>query len=340
MTRTSNKTSLYRWLTTAIVAGLIVFQASTAKATPFTPYFEGLINELQSRSAALSNSTDKVEQKQFKACQKALKTFNGKHSTSLATDLKNAGKVAKTLAKAFPEEFNPAPTVAAVTPLTTTSLFDLLNNAYNSIFGDASDILDEIETVLAGLPSSSCKDSAIGIVANIQAILDEAGTAPDFDTAVKTLGDGLKTVAKANAALLKAADCNSGGGGSVPKGLNCSINGNSFSALAAIGNYVNITKQFSVTGATTERAVTVIAVGVTGPGTYPIESGSQVQEITSGEMWAGNVSGTITLTTLDVAAGKATGTFSFTVTKSLPEVSTNEVSVTNGKINITKIIAF
>jgi hypothetical protein len=322
----------------ALVAGAFVFQTSTAKAAPYTPYFDDLITELQSRSAALSNSTDKVEQKQYKACQKALKTFLGKDSTSLATDLKNVGKVAKTLAKAFPEEFNPP--VATASAITIITLPDLLDNAYNEFYTDVVNLLEGIQTALAALPASSCKTAALEIVDDIQAILDEAAAAPDFATAVKTLSKGLKTVAKADAAVLKATDCNTGGGGSIGKGLSCSVNGNSFSALAAIGNYLNITGQFTVSGVTTERAVTVIVFGVTGPGTYPIGGGSQVQEVMSNETWAGNETGTVTINTWDLAGGKASGTFEFTVTKVFPEVSSNQVTVTSGKFNVSNIIQF
>ncbi len=45
------------------VAGLSALFAVPAKAAPFTTNFVALITDLQDRAAALSNSTDKVEEK-------------------------------------------------------------------------------------------------------------------------------------------------------------------------------------------------------------------------------------------------------------------------------------
>jgi hypothetical protein len=339
MTQSRTMSFAFRWLAIAVVAGAFVFQTSTAKATPFTPYFDDLIVELQSRSAALSNSTDKVQIKQKKAVDKCLKLLVDKTSTSLATDLKNVGKVAKTLAKAFPEEFNPPVTTASA--ITIVSLSDLLNSAYSGFYTDVANLLEEIQTALATLPASSCKTAALAIVDDIQTLLDEAAAAPDLATAVKTLSKGLKTIAKADAAALKAADCNTGGsGGGNAKGLSCSVNGNSFSALGAAGVFLNITQQLTITGATAEKAVTVVVFGATGPGTYPIGDGSQVQLVSTFDTWADNATGTVTFTTLDIPAGKAVGTFEFTVTKTFPvSDSSNTVTVTNGKINISSIFS-
>jgi hypothetical protein len=329
----------FRWVAIVAVAGAFVIKTSTATAAPYTPYFNDLITELQSRSAALSNSTDKAEIKQKKAVDKCLKLLVEKTSTSLATDLKNVGKVAKTLAKAFENEFNPP--VESASAITIITLPDLLNAAYSAFYGDVSNLLEGIQTALASLPASSCKTAALAIVDDIQALLEEAAAAPDFATAVKRLSKGLKTIAKADAAVLKAADCASGGGGGNAKGMSCSVNGNSFSALGAAGVFLNLTQQLTITGATAEKVVTVIVYGATGPGTYAIGDGSQVQTVSPSETWASDVTGTVTFTSLDIASGKAVATFEFTASKTFPSIDpSNTVSVTNGKLNISSIMSF
>ena len=88
-----------------LIIGLLACYAPTAGAAPFTSNFDDLIADLQTRAAALSNSVDKTQQKQFKTIEKVLTTLN--KSTSVATDVKNLGSAAKTLIKAFPTDYTP-----------------------------------------------------------------------------------------------------------------------------------------------------------------------------------------------------------------------------------------
>src|SRR5689334_10949170 len=90
---------------TAVIVGLLALYTPRAGATPFTPNFDGLIADLQTRAAALSNSVDKTQQKQFKTIEKVLGTLN--KSSSLTTDIKNLGSVTKTLTKTFPTDYMP-----------------------------------------------------------------------------------------------------------------------------------------------------------------------------------------------------------------------------------------
>ena len=89
----------------AVIVGLVAVYAPRAGAAPFTSNFDDLIADLQTRAAALSNSTDKAEEKEYKTIEKVLSTLN--KSTSLTTDIKNLGSVSKTLIKAFPTDYAP-----------------------------------------------------------------------------------------------------------------------------------------------------------------------------------------------------------------------------------------
>src|SRR5690349_7414746 len=88
-----------------VIFAVLAFGPPASRATPFTSHFDDLISDLQTRAGALSNSTDKAEQSQYKAIVKVLATLEAKDSTSLDTDIKNLGKIAKSLIKAFPTDF-------------------------------------------------------------------------------------------------------------------------------------------------------------------------------------------------------------------------------------------
>ena len=71
--------------------------------------------------------------------------------------------------------------------------------------------------------------------------------------------------------------------------------------------------------------------GVTGPGTYTIFSGSNLDRGNpSGDY--GSANGTITFTTFDLANKKAAGTFSFTATLAGGSAT---ITVANGSFNVT-----
>src|SRR5258707_314030 len=86
-----------------IVSGLIALVAMTTPRAhaAFSDNFDALRAELQSRSDSFTNVLDKVEQKLKKATDKIIVAID-KESTSLDTDVKTAGKVAKSVIKAFP----------------------------------------------------------------------------------------------------------------------------------------------------------------------------------------------------------------------------------------------
>ena len=75
----------------AIVLVITMGSVDNASAAPFTSYFDDLIVELESRSAALAGSTDKAEIKLRKGLAKVLKAF-AKTSKGPARDLKDSFK--------------------------------------------------------------------------------------------------------------------------------------------------------------------------------------------------------------------------------------------------------
>ena len=313
---------------------------SSANAAPFTDHFDELITDLVARAGVLSNSTDKVEQKQFKAIQKVLKTLNGKTSTSLATDIKNLGGVAKTLVKSFPADFIP-PGSSMVTNLQT---------AADEFLADVQSQIDTTKSNIDALAVSSCKIKAQDSANNAQTQLDEATAAPDFASGAKLLGKALKTAIKAASS---AVNCTSQGGGGGGGGGNNSVSATFSGAIshnfsASTGNgfvlaqynqtmrLITITAGQMQNNTTVTHSMALYADLVDGPDTYPIDFASGVFKYDPITTFFG-ASGTISFTTADIPGQKLVGTFAFTEPQQIP-VGTGTVSVTGGQFNINSII--
>ena len=93
-------------LSLSLSAAALLGAADSTRAN-FSATDGDLREELDFRTEFLASSTDKAEVKQYKAVLKALK-FMDKTADDLGDDIKTAGKVRKTLAKAFPDEFSTA----------------------------------------------------------------------------------------------------------------------------------------------------------------------------------------------------------------------------------------
>jgi flagellar hook-basal body complex protein FliE len=204
--------------TAILTAAFLLACCPTAQAA-YTDNFDDLLVELQTRSSVLSNSTDKVEQKQKKACDKAIKTIF-KPADSLGDDVKTAGKVAKDLAKAFPGEFAPVLAIKTV----STNLYDLITELAAELRSEITNELAELQLDVDALPAGNAKTKALAAIAKVQAALLLADAALDnadlfkaLDAASKAVASGQKTVEKAN---------NSGGGGGSGQGLTATISSN------------------------------------------------------------------------------------------------------------------
>ena len=329
LTRTAE---FVRMLVTVFVLGCVTaVYVNPCEATPFTDHFDNLIADLQNEAATLGNSTDKTQQKQFKAIQKVLGTLEGKNSMSLGTDIKNLGSVAKTLAKAFPDDFT-SPDGSFSTDLET---------ALQGLIDDVQAILDAAQTAVDDLGDSPCATKAQGALDAASNQIAAASAATDFAVASKLLGAALKSAQKANVAAEK---CISGSGRGAGSG--------DFMKATISGDF---TLNFSATEQGTVFAIldsgadmvgfngAVLSLGgvdiafwvsdVTGPGTYPLLLESAVSRINPSATYTLD-SGTITFTTYDLANQKLTGTFSFTAS-----TDSGTVSVSSGSFRISKIIS-
>jgi hypothetical protein len=318
----------------ALLLGLLAFVAPRASAAPFTDHFDDLIADLQSRAAVLSNSTDKVEKKQFTTVESVLKTLEGKNSTSLATDISNLGGVAKTLGKAFPADF---PSGTFGTDLET---------ALQGLIGDVQTGLDTTQTTLDGLGGTTCATKAQGTLDAASNLVVAASAATDFATASKLLGSGLKSAQKASLAAAKCSSGSGGGGGGGGGGgsgdfMKATISGDfslNFSTPSAVPPAATYSGSgsslsFLILGSDTFHsgtAMLIMVLGATGPGTYPMFAGSNVATATKDYASA---DGTVTFTTFDLANQKAAGTFSFTASE-----GSATITVANGSFSVTKIV--
>lgn len=313
----------------AVLLGLLAFFAPRANAAPFTDNFVNLISDLQSRAATLSNSTDKVEKKEFTTIQSVLKTLEGKNSTSLATDISNLGSVDKALAKEFPDD--------------ATFGADL-ETALEGLVGDVQTGLDATQTTLDGLGDTACATKAQTALDGASNQVVVALAATDFATASKLLGTALKSGLKVEIAAAKCSSTSGGGGsgGGTTSGdfMKATISG-AFSLDFDAEDFVTATYGpsaglFTIVGAVANFHGTAIDItvlnGVTVPGTYAIFSGSNLDRGSPSSDY-GSANGTITFTTFDPTNQKAAGTFSFTATAT----NSAAITVSNGSFTVSKI---
>jgi hypothetical protein len=317
--------------------------ATPTSAAPFTSHFDDLIADLDARAMALSNSTDKVEQQQFKTLQKVLKTINGKKpSTSLATDIKILGSVAKTVVKSFPGDFTPP----------VGSLSSNLETALDGLTGDVQSQIDDAQSNLDAMAASTCKTKAQSTLDIAQAQLDGAQAAADFGGGAKLLGTALKTVSKAAKSTVKCSSQSGGGGGggggTMSGTLSCNASGaanDSFSAAFGNGfviaslnqpaHILTITAGQMINNTTLTYSLSMYADNVNGPGTYPVNYATSFIQYNPLMTFFG-AQGTISFTTADFANKKLVGTFGFTEPQQLPS-GTGTVTVANGQFNISGI---
>jgi hypothetical protein len=315
-----------RW-TMGVVCVLALGLAAQAQAA-YSDSFNALRVELVSRAAVLSSSDDKVEIKQSKVCLKAIAAID--KSSTLANDVKTAGKVTKSLAKAFPSEFGVS-TLASIT--FSNNLHVLVTGVFNNLANDVHSGLDDLQTAINGMPAGTARNSAQSVHDAAEDLLD-SGSSSDLLSFVKSLTTALKDVTKGTKIVNNGSGGGGGGGGGVGNAtLKCSIDGKSFTAFGAGGTYVSITGEIDVLGATAQKGVNVTTFNVTSTGTYPAEAGCYVVDLSSGITYGNNVTGTVTITTFDTVHKKAIGTFSFSADQSTPPGS-GHVDVTAGQFNV------
>src|SRR6267154_1615030 len=139
-----------RWIQGGVLfLGLMLASASVARAA-LTDSFEALRDELVFRTSVLSNSDDKVELKQYKACLKAVAAID--RSTTLANDIKTAAKITKSLAKAFTNDFSVATAQATLASVTfSNNLQTLVTGTFSNLADEVQATLDDLQTAIDGL---------------------------------------------------------------------------------------------------------------------------------------------------------------------------------------------
>ena len=215
-------------------------------------------------------------------------------------------------------------------------------------------LINTTETNASDL-TASCKTKAQASVDTAQTDLDNASAATDIPTAAKLLGTALTTELKADKAVTKCSSQTSGGGGGGGGGnglgdtLSATVSGSlnlNFSAvmgpagLVAAGQYspVNIItiEAGYAPGGILQQSMILYVDNVTGPGTYPIDFGSQFDQEASPATDFLGAEGTITFTTADFAKQQLVGTFGFIAPEVTPS-NTGMVTVTSGQFSISSI---
>jgi hypothetical protein len=311
------------------ISGLLFTSATLNTHAAYSDSFDALRAELVTRVSTLTGSVDKVEQKQGKTCLKVIAAID--KSTTLAGDIKTATKVAKTLGKAFPNEFiNP---IARGTGVVEDSIVPDLSELVDAVFFDLADAIDEaIAVLLAGihsLPEGSDRTKAQAAYDAAVAALEAAETpflAGDYAGAAKLLSSALKNQIKGQATVDNA----SGGGGGDSTSLTMLVDSVAWNAETFIGvDYVSTTGEFALGGtrnsAPESVLVIIIPAGVNGPGTYSLAGNGfyQVGIFPTIPTIYNITSGSMTITTLNGTT--AAGTFSFSASD-----GSTTISVTQG----------
>jgi hypothetical protein len=187
----------------AILAITLSFSAPSAHAA-FTDNLDGLRAELATRSLLLSNSTDKTEIKQKKACDKATGLID-KPATSLATDIKTANKVATLMIKAFPTEFTVA-TAISPAAVFSNSIVSVLLDAYTGLGADVQTEVTTLDNLIAGLADGNDKLKAAAQFDSATNLLALAESSLTFVQGGKLLGQSLRATLNGQAIAIKAAD--------------------------------------------------------------------------------------------------------------------------------------
>jgi hypothetical protein len=294
--------------------------------------FDALIAELQARSALFTGSTNKTEISQKKAIDKTLVALL-KPSTSLATDLKNAGTAVKNLQKVFPTEF-PA---KAFTP--NNILSNLLLEVFNSFHGDISAMEHAAQESLDSMPASSCKDKAQAALDKASADLAASG-GTDFASVFKAVTTALKDTLKGQSLVQLAQSCkskSSGGGGGGTVGITALIDGAPWSTSNVSGQVFSGNLLALYAFGTDGSLMTLqIPLTPTPIGTHYLGVGSSYAAAgATNESRVFNASSTATLTKYNPgSSGTANGTASgtFTMTVRILGVSTNVI--TSGTFNV------
>jgi hypothetical protein len=136
--------------------------------------------------------------------------------------------------------------------------------------------------------------------------------------------------------IVTIISCKKDSEGNIIIGMGAKVDGDSWSALVPLAALYNNT--FTITGTSLTGKTIVVTIDGNSEGTYKLSvippaadcGCTYKKSLTSSQQdWYLSVSGTVTLTNVDVTAKKISGTFEFTVANS----SLETVTITNGVFN-------
>jgi hypothetical protein len=295
----------------------------------FTSYFDPLLQELQSRSATLTNKADKLQRKQKKAADMCIRIIN-KNTNSLRGDITAAGAVSRLLTKNFSGEFS-----ATVKGLTVvTNLETLLEGAFTSLQSDVVGTIDDLTALINGLADGKAKTRALSQFTAATNKLATIQNDTDFSTWSKLLASGLKS---ALSGINIAAKAGGGSTGSPKFTATVSIGGTNINFVAdSFGaEWVQTSGILDIGGMRTgvgNFSVPIVS-GFTGAtGTYPLGGAGSYQPAGTFTFYILQ-SGTLNITSFNAANHSLSAMFSFTATNDAGGL----VTVNNGMVSVNNL---
>jgi hypothetical protein len=294
-----------------LIGGISIIATSSSMAAPYTAFFGPLITTLSNRVAVLNNQTDKASVTQKKAILKDLAVLNTT-STSEATDLKNAILIAKSLAKSTPDY--------------TTTFHPILVNIFIGFYNDTSNLVTSVQNTISALPDTSCRTKAQAAL-NLAVAAISSLSSTDFTAFSKALTSAGKNGLKAQTLAISSSCTGSSGGSDT---VTMTVDGTSWTASnGSVGaGYGSSTHELDFGGQEgSASSLTLVLLGVTGTGTFS-NSIYGSYTVFNASTYSIN-SGTVTITTFDIAHNTIAGTFSFSASS-----GSSIVTVTQGSFDI------
>jgi len=299
---------------------LAVLTTSPVAAAPYTPHFDALRAELEARVASGT-----LEPKQERAASKALAAIDGS-SSSLAGDLRIAGKVLKRLGKAFADELGGGAGLGA-----------LVAGLKAALVAEVEDEAAALEGTAAGLADGACRgrvDSVLEKVADkVSAAEGAANPIPLLTRALRFLGKGTSKAGtcepsgSVTTTSTSLTTTSTAGGSTTTSTLQATCDGNTLTVSVNDAPFVPEVAQFyrgddvqSVVVYGTSNTpgfseLSLVAWDVSAPGSYPVnEFSSWVEngDVTFQPPSPYTVTGTMTVTTLSPTC--VAGSFDVTFT--------------------------
>lgn len=299
----------------------LLFVTATPVRAAFTDDLDDLRAELVFRSDARSNSTDKVEQKQKKACDKAIAAID--KSTTLAGDIKAAAKIAKSMEKVFPEEFGPVLLVPNLESFLSSTAFDLSATIQT--------ILDPLAAQISALPDGPAKIKAQAAYDNATNLLAQVLTSLNLADAFKDLASSLKATTASQKIVDKAGPV------TPSSGVTATIGGSNFVADSGGGaEWVQSSGVLDIGGGHGTFPNNIfLSVALCSnfngtANTYPLQP--TCGGVTTGSTFFAVTSGTLVISTFNAINTSLSGTFAFSATD-----GSTSILVTNGQFNLNNL---